>query len=235
MRPDLTRRVAAEFLGTAFLLIAIVGSGIMGERLAAGNVALALLTNSIATGAALVAIILALGEISGAHLNPVVTLAVAWERGLSWPDAGGYVAGQILGAVSGVVITHGMFEEPLIAAGAHVRTGGGQWLAEVVATFGLLTVIWGAARARSATTAFAVGAYITGAYWFTASTSFANPAVTVARSLTNTFTAIRPVDVFAFVFAQLTGAAAAVALFGWLVPTMSQRAEAVVQPHGSEG
>lgn len=232
MRPsDLSRRLVAECFGTAFLLIAVVGSGIMGERLAGGNAALALLANSLATGAALVAIILAIGEVSGAHLNPAVTLAVAWQSGVTWREAGGYAVAQIAGAVAGVVIAHAMFGERLMAPGTQVRSGGGQWLAEVVATFGLLAVIWGCARTRSSATAFAVGAYITGAYWFTMSTSFANPAVTIARSLTDTFAGIRAVDVPPFVLAQLVGAAAATSFFAWLMPPLPARAPDLVQPH----
>jgi glycerol uptake facilitator-like aquaporin len=228
---DLKRRVVAESVGTAFLLIAVVGSGIMGERLAGGNVALALLANSVATGAALVAIILTFGEVSGAHLNPAVTMAVWWERGLNHREAAAYTIAQIAGAIFGVLVAHAMFGEPLITLGTQVRTGGGQWLAEAVATFGLLGVIWGCSRTRASAVPFAVGAYITGAYWFTMSTSFANPAVTIARSLSDTFAGIRPLDVAAFVFAQLCGAAAATWLFAWLIPSLPSRAAAVVQPH----
>lgn len=230
-RPDLARRLTAEAVGTAFLLIAVVGSGIMGERLSAGNTAMALLANSIATGAALVAIILAFGDVSGAHLNPAVSLMAAWERGLSWRDAAAYSFVQIGGAVAGVVLAHAMFGEPVIALGTQVRSGGGQWLGEVVATFGLLAVIWGCSRRRSSAVAFAVGAYITGAYWFTVSTSFANPAVTIARALTDTFAGIRPADVPGFVGAQLLGAVAATLLFAWLVPNLEARAPDVIQPH----
>jgi glycerol uptake facilitator-like aquaporin len=230
----LARRLAAELTGTALLLIAVVGSGIMGERLAGGNVAIALLANSVATGAALVAIILAFGDISGAHLNPVVSLAAAWERGLTRADAGAYAGAQIAGAVGGVVIAHAMFGEPLIMAGTQVRSGAGQWLGELVATFGLVAVIWGCSRTRSSAVAFAVGAYITGAYWFTVSTSFANPAVTIARALTNTFAGIRLIDVPGFIAAQVAGALAATLLFAWLVPSLPSRAPDVLQPHEGE-
>lgn len=231
MAADLKRRLVAELLGTAFLLLAVVGSGIMGERLSGGNIALALLANSIATGAALVAIILTFGEVSGAHLNPAVTMAVWWERGLTRLEAAGYTFAQIAGAIMGVVLAHAMFGEPLIASGTQVRTGAALWLAEAVAAFGLLGVIWGCSRTRSSAVAFAVGAYIAGGYWFTASTSFANPAVTIARCLTDTFTGIRAIDVPAFVLAQLVGATAATVLFAWLIPSLPARAPDVVQPH----
>jgi glycerol uptake facilitator-like aquaporin len=231
MTPTLSRRLAAEAIGTAFLLVAVVGSGIMGERLAGGDVAMTLLVNSLATGAALVAIILAFGEVSGAHLNPAVTMAAAWEGGLPWRDAPAYGAAQLAGAVAGVVLAHAMFAEPLVATGVQARTGTALWLSEGLATFGLLAVIWGCVRARSSATAFAVGAYITGAYWFTSSTSFANPAVTVARALTDTFSGIRPSDVPVFVVCQFLGALAATLVFGWLVPSLPARAADVVQPH----
>jgi glycerol uptake facilitator-like aquaporin len=228
---SLGRRLTAELVGTALLLTAIVGSGIMGERLSGGTGGMALLANSLATGGALVAIILAFGGVSGAHVNPAVSLAAAWEGGLSWRDAMAYAAAQTSGAVGGVLVAHAMFGEPLIAVAAQARTGGGQWLGEAIATFGLLAVIWGCSRTHSSAVPFAVGAYITGAVWFTVSTSFANPAVTVARTLTDTFTGIRPVDVPAFVVAQLVGAAAATALFRWLVPSLPARARDVIQPH----
>jgi len=225
----LTRRAAAEGVGTAMLLAAVVGSGIMGERLAGGSVGLALLANALATGAALVAHILTFGPISGAHLNPAVTVADASQGGLRWGDVPVYVAAQVLGAVVGVAVADLMFGEPTFALSQHVRHGPAQLLSEFVATFGLLAVIWGCSRLRSATVIpFAVGAYITAAYWFTASTSFANPAVTLARSLTDTFAGIRPVDVPGFVVAQLGGAAAATALFRWLVPTLPATARRVV-------
>ncbi|WP_263367165.1 MIP/aquaporin family protein [Edaphobacter bradus] len=216
MKPDLLRRVAAEFIGTLFLLAAVVGSGIMGDRLAAGNVAIALLANSIATGTALVAIILTFGPISGAHLNPAVTLADAWQGGIAWREAPAYLLAQLTGAVAGVAIAHLMFGLPLFAASTHARSGPAQLISEFIATFGLLAVIWGCARQRPSAIPFAVGAYITAAYWFTSSTSFANPAVTLARALTNTLAGIRPVDVAPFIAAQLTGALAATLLLRWL-------------------
>lgn len=212
----LRARLAAEAVGTAFLLAAVVGSGIMAERLAGGNVALALLANSIATGAALVALILAFGPISGAHLNPAVTLADALLGRTAWRDVAPYVAVQIVAAVFGVVVAHGMFEEPIVSLSTEVRSGGARFGSEVVAAFGLVGVICGALRLRTEAVAVAVGAYIAGAYWFTASTSFANPAVTLARTLTDTFTGIRPADAPAFVVAQLIGAALAAGLFRWL-------------------
>jgi glycerol uptake facilitator-like aquaporin len=218
MSATLARRTAAEFLGTGFLVAAVVGSGIMGERLAGGNVAIALLANTIATGAVLVVLILTFGPISGAHLNPAVTLADAMEGGIAWREVGPYVLSQCLGGVAGAVMAHAMFGLPLISFSHHQRSGGAQIFSEFVATFGLLAVIWGSSRARSEMVPLAVGAYITSAYWFTASTSFANPAVTIARSLSNTFAGIRPVDVPLFVFAQIVGALAATLLFRWLVP-----------------
>lgn len=215
---DLPRRLVAEALGTAGLLLAVVGSGIMAERLAGGNAAIALLANSLATGFALMVLITALGSVSGAHLNPVVTLSEAWRGALPWSDAGLYVAVQVGGAFGGVGIANLMFELPVFFLSGRVRAGGGQFLAEVVATFGLLAVILACARRRPEALPFSVGAYIAGAYWFTASTSFANPAVTLARMASDTFTGIRPADVPAFVAAQLLGAAAATALLGWLMP-----------------
>jgi glycerol uptake facilitator-like aquaporin len=212
------RRAVAEALGTAFLLAAVVGSGIMGERLAGGNVAIALLANTISTGATLVALILTLGSISGAHFNPAVTLADASQGGLAWRAVPGYVVAQIAGAFTGVAAAHVMFSEPMFAASRHVRSGGAQIFSEFVATFGLLFVVLGCARFRASSVAFAVGAYITGAYWFTASTSFANPAVTLARAASDTFAGIRPVDVPGFIAAQIAGATAATALFRWLAP-----------------
>jgi glycerol uptake facilitator-like aquaporin len=225
------RRCVAEAVGTAFLLAAVVGSGIMGDRLAGGNVAVALLANTLATGAALVALILTFGPISGAHLNPAVTLADASQGGLSWREASGYIAAQITGALMGVVAAHLMFELPLVSVSQYARSGASQVWSEFVATFGLLAVIWGCARLRSAAVPFAVGAYISGAYWFTASTSFANPAVTLARTLTNTFAGIRPHDAPGFIGAQLAGAAAATALFRWLIPALPKHANAVVVQH----
>jgi glycerol uptake facilitator-like aquaporin len=219
MKVSLSRRLAAEFVGTLLLLAAVVGSGIMGERLSAGNVAIALLANTFATGAALVAIILAFGPVSGSHLNPAVTLADACLGGIPWRDAFAYIAAQIAGAFAGVAAAHLMFGAALFAASLHIRSGGAQIFSEFIATFGLLAVIWGCARSRPAAVPFAVGTYITAAYWFTASTSFANPAVTLARSATNTFAGIRPADVLPFIAAQLAGAFAATILFQWLMPS----------------
>jgi glycerol uptake facilitator-like aquaporin len=188
----------------------------MGERLSGGNVAIALLANTLATGAALVALILTFEAISGAHLNPAVSLAAAWQGGLAWLDVPVYVIAQILGAFAGVATAHLMFGLPLFSASRHIRAGGAQMFSEFIATFGLLTVIWGCVRFRSQAVAFAVAAYITAAYWFTASTSFANPAVTLARSMSDTFVGIRPSDTPGFIIAQLAGAAAATIMFGWL-------------------
>jgi glycerol uptake facilitator-like aquaporin len=225
------RRAVAEALGTALLLAAVVGSGIMGDRLAGGNAAIALLANTLATGAALVALILTLGPISGAHFNPAVTLADAWQGGLAWRHVPAYLTAQIGGAFAGVAAAHLMFGKPVFFVSHHVRSGGAQLFSEFVATFGLLSVIWGCARLRSSAVPFAVGAYITAAYWFTASTSFANPAVTLARAASDTFAGIRPADAPGFVIVQLAGAAAATALFRWLVPSLPQDAEKVIVPH----
>jgi len=225
------RRAVAEALGTAFLLAAVVGSGIMGERLADGNVAIALVANTIATGAALVALILTFGPISGAHFNPAVTLADATQGGVAWRDVPVYIAAQIIGAFAGVAAAHLMFGEPVFFASQHVRSGTAQLFSEFVATFGLLSVIWGCARLRSSAVPFAVGAYITAAYWFTASTSFANPAVTLARAASDTFAGIRPVDAPGFILAQLVGAAAATVLFRWLVPSLPKDASKVLVEH----
>jgi glycerol uptake facilitator-like aquaporin len=214
----LARRIVAEGLGTTFLLAVVVGSGIMAERLAGGNVALALLANAIATGAGLVALILMFGTISGAHFNPVVTLSEAWQRNMPASEVLPYIAAQLAGAFAGVAAAHLMFGEPAFFASEHVRTGAAQWWSEFVATFGLLAVIIGCSRSRPAATPFAVAAYITSAYWFTASTSFANPAVTLARSASNTFAGIRPIDAPSFIVAQLLGAAAATLVFCWLYP-----------------
>ena len=200
------------------LLAAVVGSGIMGERLAGGNVAIALLANTLATGAALVALILTFGPISGAHFNPLVSLADASQGGIPGTEAAAYSLMQIIGAVVGVALADAMFGEPIFAWSRHARAGWPQLLSEAVATFGLLAVIWGCARRRPESVPFAVGAYIVAAYWFTASTSFANPAVTIARSLTDTFAGIRPADIAGFIGAQAVGAAGATALFRWLVP-----------------
>jgi glycerol uptake facilitator-like aquaporin len=212
-------------------LAAVVGSGIMGERLAGGNVAIALLANTLATGATLVALILTFGPISGAHFNPAVTLADASQGGLAWREVPVYIAAQILGAYAGVAAAHLMFGEPLFFASRHIRAGNAQLFSEFVATFGLLSVIWGCARLRSSAVPFAVGAYITGAYWFTSSTSFANPAVTLARAASDTFAGIRPTDVPGFLVAQLAGAMAATLLFRWLVPSLPKDASNVVVAH----
>ena len=228
MSPRLSRRVAAEFVGSAFLVAAVVGSGIMAERLSGGNVALALLANAIATGAALVALILAFGAVSGAHFNPVVSLADAIERGLSWSEAGAYSLAQFSGGIAGTLVAHAMFALPLISLSRHVRHGAAQILSEFVATFGLVCVIWGCARSRPPAAPFAVGSYITAAYWFTASTSFANPAVTLARTLSDTFAGIRPADAPYFILVQIAGAVAATVLFRWLVPSLPAVAKNVV-------
>jgi glycerol uptake facilitator-like aquaporin len=231
MRASLARRSVAEFLGTGLLVATVIGSGIMGEWLAGGNVAIALLANTIATGAALVALILAFGPISGAHFNPVVTAADAMEGGIPWREAPAYVCGQVLGGVAGAGAANLMFELPIVSISQRARSGGGQLLSEFIATFGLLSVIWGCSRVRSNATAFAVGAYIAAAYWFTASTSFANPAVTIARTLSNTFAGIRPRDVPGFIAAQVAGGMAATLLFRWLVPALRSGAKDVVVPH----
>ena len=215
---QLLRRAAAEGIGTALLLATVVGSGIMGERLAGGNAALALLANTLATGAGLTAFILAFGPISGAHFNPVVTVADASQGGLPWRVVPFYLAAQVAGAFAGVAAAHLMFGLPLFTASQHVRAGWPQAFSEAVATFGLLAVIWGCSRRRAESTPFAVGAYITAAYWFTASTAFANPAVTLARAATDTFAGIRPRDILPFILAQAAGAAAATLLFRWLAP-----------------
>jgi glycerol uptake facilitator-like aquaporin len=216
MNFTLRSRAVVEFVGTAFLLMAVVGSGIMAERLCAGNVGLALLANSVATGAALVALILALAPISGAHFNPVVTLADAMQGGIAGREVPVYVAAQIAGAFAGVAAAHGMFGLPLFLASHHARSGRALLFSEFIATFGLLAVIWGCARVRSSGVSFAVGAYITAAYWFTASTSFANPAVTLARAASDTFAGIRPVDAPGFILAQIAGVVVAVIFFRWL-------------------
>ena len=228
----LVRRATAEALGTMMLLAAVVGSGIMGERLAGGNVGIALLANTIVTGAALVALILTFGPISGAHFNPAVTLCDASQGGLDWTDVPAYIGAQLLGAFIGVACANVMFELPVFFASRHGRAGTAQLFSEFVATFGLLAVIWGCARRqRAAIVPFSVAAYIMAAYWFTASTSFANPAVTLARSVSDTFAGIRPADVPGFIIVQLAGAAAATTLFRWLVPELAKNASAVVMPH----
>jgi glycerol uptake facilitator-like aquaporin len=228
------RRIIAEMVGTGFLLAAVVGSGIMGDRLSGGNVAIALLANTLATGAMLVALILTFGPISGAHFNPAVTIADASQGGLPWREVPAYLAAQVVGAFGGVAAAHLMFGEPIFSASRHARAGGAQLFSEFIATFGLLSVIWGCARLRSSAVPFAVGAYITGAYWFTSSTSFANPAVTLARSASDTFAGIRPGDVPGFIVAQLAGAAAATLLFRWLAPSLRKNAASVVVPHSSQ-
>ena len=226
-----SRELAAEAVGTGFLLATVIGSGIMGERLASGNVAIALLANTLATGAALVALILAFGPISGAHFNPAVTLCDACARGLPWWKVPGYILAQIAGAFLGVAAANVMFDLPVFSASQHPRHGMSQLFSEFVATFGLLSVIWGCSRSRSAGVPFAVGAYITAAYWFTASTSFANPAVTLARSASDTFAGIRLADVPGFIAAQLAGAAAATLLFQWLAPSRTGADPEIVVPH----
>lgn len=234
MKPSLARRTAAEFFGTAFLVAAVVGSGIMGERLAGGNVALALLANTIATGAALVALIIAFGPVSGAHLNPVVSLMDALERGLPWAETPHYVVAQIAGGISGAIAANVMFGLSAVSISRHARSGPAQVFSEFVATFGLMAVIWGSSRLRSSAVPFAVGAYITAAYWFTASTSFANPAVTIARCLSDTFAGIRPSDAPWFIAAQFIGGFAATLLFRWMVPSLPERAKEVLVPHGAK-
>ena len=231
---SLPRRVTAEAVGTAMLLAAVVGSGIMGERLSGGSVAVALLANTIATGAALVALILTFGPISGAHFNPAVTLADASQGGIAWREVPAYIAAQITGAFAGVAAADVMFELPVFFASHHERHGRAQLFSEFVATFGLLAVILGCARLRSQAVPFAVAAYITAAYWFTASTSFANPAVTLARSASDTFTGIRPGDVPGFLVAQLAGGLAATLLFRWLAPSLPKDAEKILMPHGEK-
>ena len=228
---SLVKRAASEAVGTAYLLAAVVGSGIMGERLSGGSVGLALMANTFATGAALVALILAFGPISGAHLNPAVTLADASQGGLLWREVPAYIAAQLAGAFAGVGAANIMFGQPLFFASQHIRAGGAQVFSEFIATFGLLMVIWGCVRFRAGAVPFAVGADITAAYWFTASTSFANPAVTLARSATNTFAGIRLVDVSGFIAAQLAGAMAATMLFRWLIPSLPQEVPAVLVAH----
>lgn len=220
-RATLARRTAAETLGTAFLLAAVVGSGIMGERLSGGTAGLALLANTIATGASLVVLILTFGPLSGAHFNPAVTLADAWQGGTQWRDVPAYVLAQLAGAIGGVLAAHLMFGESPFQISEHARAGSAQGFSEFVATFGLLTVLWSCVRSEPRAVPFAVGLYITGAYWFTASTSFANPAVTIARSLTNTFSGIRPADVPLFISSQLVGSFAATVFCRWLLPAPS--------------
>jgi glycerol uptake facilitator-like aquaporin len=214
---DLPRRLAAEALGTALLLAAVIGSGIMAESLAGGNVALALLCNTIATGAILVAIILMFGPVSGAHFNPAVTFAFLLRGEIGAATAFAFVLAQVIGGLAGTLVAHVMFERPVWMLGVAARTGAGQWTGEVVATFGLVATILACVRFRKEAVPYAVGLYITSAYWFTSSTSFANPAVTIARSFSATFAGIRPEDAPAFILAQLAGAALAVLFFAWLL------------------
>jgi glycerol uptake facilitator-like aquaporin len=222
MKFSLSRRMAAEFLGTGFLVAAVVGSGIMGERLSGGNVALALLANTIATGAALAALILALLPVSGAHLNPVVSIAMAFRGGFSWWEAWLYVPAQVCGGIAGTACANIMFGLPAFSISHHARTGAPQWFSEFVATFGLLLVITAVARFTPDWLPFAVAAYIVAAYWFTSSTSFANPAVTIARSLTDTFAGIRPMDVLQFIAVQLAGGFSAAIVSDWLISRPSE-------------
>jgi glycerol uptake facilitator-like aquaporin len=221
MKISLSRRMASEFLGTAFLVAAVVGSGIMGDRLAGGNVALALLANTIATAAALAALILTLRPISGAHLNPMASIVEAFLRGLTWKEACFYVTSQVSGGIFGAACANMMFALPLFSLSHHARTGAPLWFSEFVATFGLILIIRGCSRFEPHWLPIAVACYIAAAYWFTASTSFANPAVTIARSLSDTFAGIRPVDVLPFIAAQVCGGFSAVLLFEWLSPQRS--------------
>ena len=227
----LLKRSLAEALGTAFLLASVVGSGIMAERLSGGNLAIALLANTLATGAALACLIAALGPISGAHLNPAVSLADAIRGGLPWREVPSYWLGQISGAVIGVAVANAMFGLPVVFVSHHARAAPPQWLAEFVATFGLLIVIWGCVRSRSVLTPIAVAAYIVAAYWFTSSTSFANPAVTIARTLSDTFAGIRPQDAPPFILAQFIGAVSATFVFAWLTPMQAITSDPVLLPH----
>lgn len=224
MSPTLARRLAAEAAGTALLLATVIGSGIMAQQLAGGNVALALLGNTLATGAILVVLVLAFGPISGAHFNPAVSAVFAFRRELSLRDCLLYAACQLAGAIVGVLVAHAMFGQPLFQLSSTIRIGPGQWLGEFVATFGLIGTILCTGRSRPEWVACAVGLYISAAYWFTSSTSFANPAVTAARSLSDTFAGIQPANAPAFVLAQFAGAAAAMTFFGWL---LGQRSDAV--------
>lgn len=212
---DVTRRLFAEALGTALLVAIVIGSGIMGERLAGGNVAIALLGNTLATGAGLVVLILVFGPISGAHFNPVVSLSFALQRKLPWREFTFYTAMQIVGGIMGAMLAHAMFDLPLLMQSTHIRTGPGNWIGEIVASFGLLITILGCLRSRPEAIPYAVGLFITAGYWFTSSTSFANPAVTIARSFSDTFAGIRPEDVLGFIAAQIVGSVLATKLFGW--------------------
>ena len=222
---NLPKRLLAEGLGTSFLLMVVIGSGIMGERLAAGNTAIALLANSLATGCGLAALITVFGPISGAHFNPAMTLALASQGELPWREVIPYVLIQLAAALAGVAAAHLMFAEPVFFASTRVRTGASQWWSEFVATFGLLMVIWGCLRQRIAATPYLVAAYITSAYWFTASTSFANPTITLARATSDTFAGIRPDDAGFFILSQLAGAFLATLAMGWLIPRERDRIE----------
>jgi glycerol uptake facilitator-like aquaporin len=215
------QRLAAEALGTGLLLATVIGSGIMGERLAGGNVALALLGNTLATGAILVVLITMFGPISGAHFNPAVTAVFALRKEISPGEAAGYLLAQVGGAIIGVLVAHGMFEETLIQFSTKARSGPAQWLSECVAAFGLVLTILLTLQAKSKAVATSVGLYITAAYWFTASTSFANPAVSIARALSDTFAGIRPADVVPFIGAQMLGAVVATLVSGWLLSRQS--------------
>ncbi len=234
MEPNLPRRLLAEFLGTLLLVAAVVGSGIMAERLANGNVALALLANTIATGAALVALILTFGPISGAHFNPVVSMVNAMGGGLSWSETLPYIMAQIFGGIGGTILAHMMFALPVVSLSRHIRSGSAQFVSEFTAAFGLLCVIWGCSRSWPRIVPFAVACYITSAYWFTASTSFANPAVTIARALSDTFAGIRPADVPLFIAAQFAGGIAATLLFRWLAPKLPSVAKHVLVAHSED-
>jgi glycerol uptake facilitator-like aquaporin len=222
MRQPLAKRVVAEALGTFFLLAAVVGSGIMAERLAGGNTALVLLSNTAATGTVLVALIISFGPMSGAHFNPIVTLSFATRSDLVWRDVPVYLLAQVVGALGGVIAANVMFGLPAVFMSNHPRTGMAQLFSEFIATLGLLSVILAASRSTIVAVAVAVGSYISAAYWFTASTSFANPAVTIARALSDTFTGIRPADAPGFVLAQLAGGIAATVLFRWLMPAQNE-------------
>jgi glycerol uptake facilitator-like aquaporin len=223
--PSLSRRLAAEAVGSALLLATVIGSGIMAEELAGGNAALALLGNTLATGAILVVLVLALGPISGAHLNPAVSAVFALRRELTIADCALYAAAQTVGAIV-VLLAHSMFSQRLLQLSTTIRTGPGQWLAELVATFGLIGAILCVAKSRPASVAYAVGLYISAAYWFTSSTSFANPAVTVARALSDSFAGIDAANAPAFVIAQFAGALVALWFFGWLLNTRTDSHEA---------
>jgi glycerol uptake facilitator-like aquaporin len=234
MQYDLKKRAAAEAVGTALLVATVVGSGIMGDRLANGNVAIALLANTIATGAGLLTLILTFGPISGAHFNPAVTIVDALERGAPWRDVMAYLGAQFAGGMIGTVVANLMFGLQWYSVSTHVRHGGAQVFSEFIATFGLLAIIWGCSRLRSTATPYAVASYIVAAYWFTASTSFANPAVALARAFTNTFAGIRPVDVPPFILAEIAGALSATFLFRWLAPAQHDADDPVADSYQSK-